>query len=348
MPPTSRRYGKRRPHPLLAAAAAAILLLLLASARRRSWALDRAPPTSRRELTRTAAARRTPSLLAYVGVFTAAAVGGAAPDGSQYDYAARRAAARAGWFPADRAARDAAERDLKVRVRFVVGEAANAAATAALAAEEEAAGGALFLRVAGVADRYDELPRKTAAFLAAALADAPHALYILKVDDDVFVRLDRVPAAVAQWRGLARGAGADAVGCAKNGPVFADPALRWHEPAAPLLGPTYFTHFWGPAYALSASAAATVVEFEAALHPRRLANEDTTLGLWLLALGASHYDDRRLCSPACDESAVAVYDYPECAGLCDPARQLRDLATTCVGGGTEPPLVPELIAMDGL
>jgi galactosylxylosylprotein 3-beta-galactosyltransferase len=230
----------------------------------------------------------------------------------------------------------------------VGGEPPDAAAAAALAAEEAEAGGGLFLRVAGVRDRYDELPKKTAAFLAAALADAPDALYILKVDDDVFVRLDRVPAAVSQWGGLAGGKGADAVGCAKNGPVFADPALRWHEPAAPLLGENYYTHYWGPAYALSASAAATIVDFTSRFRPRFLANEDTTLGLWLLALDAAHYDDRRLCSPACDASAVAVYDYPECAGLCDPARQLRELAATCVGGGTEPPLVPELIPMNGL
>lgn len=49
---------------------------------------------------------------------------------------------------------------------------------------------------------------------------------------------------------------------------------------------------------------------------------DTTIGSWLLAFNATHYDDRRLCEAACSLSSLAVYDIPQCAGLCDPAAQL--------------------------
>jgi len=42
----------------------------------------------------------------------------------------------------------------------------------------------------------------------------------------------------------------------KNGPVYADRAQRWFEPAHALLGAEYFTHAWGSLYVLSGRAAA--------------------------------------------------------------------------------------------
>ena len=50
-----------------------------------------------------------------------------------------------------------------------------------------------------------------------------------------------------------------------------------------------------------------------------------TIGSWLLAFNATHYDDRRLCEQACSPSSLAVYDMPQCAGLCDAAAQLPQL-----------------------
>lgn len=331
------RRGSHRQLQVAAGCGTAILVLIMLAAWRHHPS-PTAAPRSRRALD-----APPPALTAFVGVFTSASTPPSTATASQYDYAARRRALRDSWFPptaAAMAALDAAG----VRVRFVVGRPPTARAAAAVASEGRQYGRFL---VVDAPDDYGGLPLKTAAFLAAALRAAP--AYILKVDDDVFLRVDRVPAAVAQWRSLAGGAGADAVGCAKNGPVFADPALRWHEPAAPLLGPEYFTHFWGPAYALSARAAAAVVALASSAPLRHLANEDTTVGLWLLAVnGTRYYDDRRMCAPACGPSAVAVYDYPECAGLCDPVPRLAALAAECVGGGREPPLVPEAIKLDGL
>jgi hypothetical protein len=34
-------------------------------------------------------------------------------------------------------------------------------------------------------------------------------------------------------------------------------------------------------------------------HLRLLANEDTSVGLWMLAADVKHFEDMRLCSPAC-------------------------------------------------
>jgi hypothetical protein len=279
---------------------------------------------------RAAADDDSPRLLALVGVQT----GFTTLADPKYDYAARRAALRATWFPPTPAALDALEAAAGVRLRFVAGRAADAAAGAALDAEAAAHGG--FLRL-DLVEGYGSLTNKTLAFLRHAAQHFPRAEYVLKLDDDVYLRLDRVPAAVAQWRG----AGSDYVGCMKTGAVFKDAGLRWYEPRHALLGPEYFAHAWGSAYALSAAAAARL----AATAPgslRFLSNEDVTVGAWMLALAGRHADDRRLCEARCSPSALVVYDMPTCSGLCEPARQLRELhaAAAC---RTPPPRAGEAL-----
>lgn len=328
-----RRAPARTPRRAPLVAGLALLALGGLLAVRRSSDDSGVAPVGRRE-----APKRKGAVAVFVGVQTAPTL----------DSAARRAALRSSWFPATAAALAAVERETRVRVRFVVGDAPDAAADAALAAESRAHGP--FLRLAGHAEAYDALSNKSVAFFRTALRDAPGAAYVVKIDDDVFLRLDRVAAAAAQWGSM----GVDVAGCAKNGPVLSDPAFKWAEPAAALLGDAYFTHFWGSAYVLSARAARAVAALALAgvggLRARALANEDTQLGLWLLALDAAHYDDRRLCAPACEGAGVAIYDYPTCAGLCDPVAALARLAAdaACAGGGADPPLVPELIRMQGL
>ena len=127
-------------------------------------------------------------------------------------------------------------------------------------------------------------------------------------------------------------------------------------------GQGYFTHAWGTLYVLSGQAAADLSSMrDGALrhfanegahacshggaclparppaclpapplpvpsspHPPHYphAHADTTIGAWLLAFNSTHYDDRRLCETNCTATAVAVYDMPVCAGLCDAAAQL--------------------------
>ena len=45
----------------------------------------------------------------------------------------------------------------------------------------------------------------------------------LQVDDDVYLRLDRLPVAAAQWAH----AGVDYVGCFKTGGIVKSPQWRW-------------------------------------------------------------------------------------------------------------------------
>jgi hypothetical protein len=55
------------------------------------------------------------------------------------------------------------------------------------------------------------------------------------------------------------------------------------------------------------------------------AQTDVTIGAWMLALNMSHFDDRRLCQPGCSHHSIGVYDFPACAGLCDPMASLPAL-----------------------
>lgn len=119
---------------------------------------------------------------------------------------------------------------------------------------------------------------------------------------------------------------ADYIGCMKRGHVRSSPRLRWYEPEHALLGDEYFTHALGTAYAVRGSVARRLVSLPAGAGLRRLANEDVSVGLWMMAFNASFFDDRRLCSPACGETGVVIYDADLGPGLRDPGLALLELA----------------------
>jgi hypothetical protein len=243
--------------------------------------------------------------------------------------AARRAAIAATWLPTP----EAAQR-LRLAVRFVVGDAP----TAATSVDAERAAAALALEVSpvklmhlrGVHDTYAALSSKTAAFITAAARLWPAALFVLKVDDDVYLRPGVLPLLAPRW--AARGA--DYIGCMKSHAIQRNASLKWAEPRAMHLGDeNYFVHAWGSAYALSRRALTLI----AALPPgalRQFANEDVSVGAWALALSVRLLDERRLCAATCDEgadaaqgrpgAALAVWEY-RCTGLCDAPTAMRQL-----------------------
>lgn len=258
----------------------------------------------------------------------------------RYDYALRRAKLRESWFPADPTQLARLEDEEGIMIRFVVGHSADARLEGAMNAEQEKHRD--FLRLP-TTESYAELNRKTLAFfsLAARLYDAD---FVVKVDDDAFVRLDRLSHALTQWRQL----GAGYIGCMKTGDIFTKPEFRWYEPQHVLLGSkSYFAHAWGTAYVLSGRTAT----FLSQLRPgalRFFMNEDVTVGSWMLAFNVTHYDDRRLCEPACSPTSVVVYDMPKCAGLCDPIGSLPAFAkdAACTSGPAQAQLVRQIWSFD--
>ena len=73
---------------------------------------------------------------------------------------------------------------------------------------------------------------------------------------------------------------------------------------------------------------------------------DVTLGSWMLAFNVHHFDDRRLCDPWCTPSSLAVYNIPECSGLCNPVEDLvhlhaqSDCVSPALTDGSVPLLPP--------
>ncbi|KAI7840006.1 hypothetical protein COHA_006271 [Chlorella ohadii] len=264
-----------------------------------------------------------PSILAFVGVQT----GFTTDPRPKYNYEARRAALRASWFPGSRQELARLEHEEGIVARFVIGHSSDPRKEAALAAEAAQHGDMLRL---DLVEGYAGLPAKTIAFLRA-VTQQWNPQYIVKADDDVYVRLDCLPHAARQWAALH----ADYIGCMKTGPVIKSPKYRWYEPQHTLIGAEYFAHAWGTIYVLSGRVAADLAAMrDGAL--RHFANEDVTIGSWLLAFNASHYDDRRLCEAGCSEKSLAVYDIPQCAGLADGMARAprfgRGVAARCCAG----------------
>ena len=257
----------------------------------------------------------------------------------KYDYTLRRQALRNTWFPTSQAALDKLEASSGIVLRFVIGHTTHAKAEAEVASEEKKHGG--FLRLP-IQEEYLSLTNKTFTFFTTVVQQY-NPQYIFKVDDDVYLRVDRVPAAVKQWKQK----DADYIGCMKTGPIYTSRQYRWFEPQHAVLGGEYFTHCWGTIYVLSGHAA----DLLAAMDPSKLrffANEDVTVGAWMLALRVNHYDDRRLCETICTSSSIAVFDFPQCAGLCEAQTSLPELyasencRTPALKDGTLPEL-PVLI-----
>lgn len=125
------------------------------------------------------------------------------------------------------------------------------------------------------------------------------------MDDDKYVRLDRVPAAISHWNEVQ----AEYVGCFSLGHNFDNPLFKWYDPNHNLYGqgpyaPT-FKYADGPFYALSGRLVDALVKIQ---FPFRVSGsiEDYGTAAILQAFHLQRYDDRRLCDSMCSFSTVAV------------------------------------------
>lgn len=104
-----------------------------------------------------------------------------------------------------------------IAFRFVVGLSAEPSEN--LLVEEEARQHDDVLILENVRESYDNLVLKTVAFFSAAADAFPGASFIIKLDDDVYVRPDNLALIADQWEEAKR----DYVGCLmKGGEAFDD------------------------------------------------------------------------------------------------------------------------------
>ena len=229
---------------------------------------------------------------------------GFSPDakpGDDYNYEHRRTVIRETWFRSgDRTFMDTLD-EVGIVVKFVIGQGTGEASQTMIEMEQQKHKDIMML---DVEEDYHNLVTKSREFFRKVMASySPK--YIVKVDDDVYLQLPRLTAAVKQWDSMH----VDYTGCMKRGEVHMDPHLKWFEPQHALLGREYFSHTWGSLYVLSGRAADAISSISPSLL-RRFGNEDVTIGLYMLATDMQHYDDRRLCMSSCEGGGIGLYDVP--------------------------------------
>lgn len=246
----------------------------------------------------------------------------------------RRDSVRATWMPQGEQ-RKKLEEEKGIIIRFVIGHGVTPGGILDKAIDSEDNKHGDFLRLDHV-EGYLELSAKTKMYFATAvkLWDAE---YYIKVDDDVLVNIGTLGETLARHRKKPR----VYIGCMKSGPVLSQKGVKYHEPEYWKFGEygnKYFRHATGQIYGISKDLAIYISTNQHMLH--KYANEDVSLGSWLIGLDVMHIDDRRLCCgtpPDCEWKAqagnicVAAFDWA-CSGICRPVDRIKDVHQRCGEG----------------
>lgn len=285
------------------------------------------PPSSMQHSALTSANKRNPSvlsrggtgrLLAFVGINTG------------FDSRPRRDLLRKTWMP-HREHFDLLEQKLGIAIRFMIGHYRNTnegfdEKDWEIEREMEEFGD--IIRMDHQED-YNQLSTKTKFFFAQFSVQFDAEFYV-KVDDDVYVNLDALAAQLNTLRGKSN----VYMGCMKSGQVINDRRYKWFEPEWWRLGDSgnkYFRHATGQIYVLSHSLATYISMHADILH--KFANEDTSVGAWMLALDVDFIDERRMCCQECRQQSqynmcIAVWQW-KCNGVCSAETTMPALDAQC-------------------
>eukprot|EP00891_Asterochloris_glomerata_P007456 jgi/Astpho2/7456/e_gw1.00114.96.1_t len=187
-------------------------------------------------------------------------------------------------------------------------------------------------------DTYADLSMKTMRMFSA-LPQKVDADFYFKIDDDVAVNVD----ALADYLDERRTQGNLYLGCMKSGQVLTDRRYKWFEPENWRFGDgagaegqiNYMRHASGQIYGVSGPVAKYIGRNAPILH--KFANEDVTLGAWLMGLEITHVDERRLCCDSAEKCSaqtegnlcLAYYEH-QCAGICSSEQRLEPIYDSCL------------------
>ncbi|XP_021719713.1 probable beta-1,3-galactosyltransferase 2 [Chenopodium quinoa] len=243
----------------------------------------------------------------------------------------RRDSVRATWMPqGDK--RKKLEEEKGIVIRFVIGHSSTSGGILDKAIEAEDNKHGDFLRLEHV-EGYLELSAKTRTYFSTAVGLWDADFYV-KVDDDVHVNLGTLGKILSSHRLKPR----VYVGCMKSGPILAKKGVRYQEPEHWKFGGEgnkYFRHATGQLYAISNDLATYIAINKHLLH--KYANEDVSLGSWLIGLDVTHVDDKNLCCgtpPDCEWKAQAgnvcgaSFDWI-CSGICRSDERIHEVHQRC-------------------
>ncbi|CAA0839888.1 Probable beta-1-3-galactosyltransferase 8 [Striga hermonthica] len=226
------------------------------------------------------------------------------------------------------------EKEKGVVIRFVIGKSRGGVVLDRQIDAEDAQHRD-FLRL-GHFEAYNQLSTKTRLFFSTAVAIWDADFYV-KVDDDIHVNLGALVSMLAKHRSKPR----VYIGCMKSGPVLSRKGVKYHEPEYWKFGEEgneYFRHATGQIYAISKDLAAYISINSAILH--RYANEDVSLGAWLIGLEVQHVDDNSMCCGTfsdCEfksrvgDFCVASFDW-NCSGVCKSVERMTKVHSACGEG----------------
>ncbi|XP_070016624.1 beta-1,3-galactosyltransferase 7-like isoform X2 [Nicotiana sylvestris] len=224
------------------------------------------------------------------------------------------------------------EHEKGIIVRFMIGHSATSNSILDRAVDLEDAQHKDILRLDHI-EGYHELSAKTQAFFTTAVAKWDAEFYV-KVDDDVHVNLGTLAATLARNRLKSM----VYIGCMKSGPVLYHKNVKYHEPEFWKFGEAgnkYFRHATGQIYAISKDLATYIANNRPILH--KYANEDVSLGAWLIGLEVEHIDERSMCCgtpPECEWKAqagnvcVASFEW-SCSGICRSVERIKHVHAKC-------------------
>ncbi|GLJ36843.1 hypothetical protein SUGI_0743560 [Cryptomeria japonica] len=225
----------------------------------------------------------------------------------------RRDSVRETWMPRGAKLKQL-EEEKGIVIRFVIGHSATPGGILDRAIDTEDAEHNDFLRLDHV-EGYHELSAKTKIYFSTALAKWDADFYV-KVDDDVHVNLGMLATTLARYRSKPR----IYIGCMKSGPVLSQKGVKYHEPEYWKFGEEsnkYFRHATGQIYAISRDLVNYISINSPILH--KYANEDVSLGAWLIGLEVNHVDERSMCCgtpPDCELKAEAGNEMVLCGMHC--------------------------------
>ena len=251
-------------------------------------------------------------LLAFIGVNTG------------FGSRARRDVLRSTWFPSGAALRKM-EVEHGLLFRFVIGDPQVAGDSLDMSLQDEISQHDDFFRLRHT-DTYDRLSDKTVMWFSAAVTSVEADFY-MKVDDDVYLRIPALGRFLVSHR-LSR---ALYFGCMKTGPVLSNPRLKWHEPEWWRFGENgnkYFRHCSGQIYGVSRLVAQYIHDHSSILH--RYANEDVSVGSWVMGLDVEFIDERGMCCQDCrgNSKCIATFQWG-CSGMCEPLKTIPMVHKSC-------------------
>ncbi|CAK0758913.1 hypothetical protein CVIRNUC_002657 [Coccomyxa viridis] len=250
-------------------------------------------------------------------------------------YADRRKHARETWFPSTQEELDKLEEEKGIRIRFTTGLVPDEYKDEI--AKEEAEHGE-FLHIP-IKDEYFALSYKTMA-LWRLVEDNFEVDYLIKADDDNFVRLDRLSVALTQWDEE----DAEYIGCFKIRNV-ADERMtvrgyRWYDPHHMIFVGDDSRYAEGPFYAVRAALISGILR--SGLTPRMGGPEDSMVGAMMKAFNVSFYDDRRLCHmKGCTDTMIAFKWDHAVRDFMDPEKQFATICCRDKANSTQSPPVDE-------